>query len=216
MKSKTDTGKGIHALYSRGVWALGELWVHIKSLGGNVRAQTFKFVLFFVGASAAQKIKDAIRRVQRALKPTRTVHADVERLRSIGENGGFLKLQFGCSTRILKDCINIDIIYATDRKKRPYPYPDKESDRGTFDDLFIIDVTEGPLPLPDNSVEVIFHEDFLEHLNQRDTVLFLAETYRVLKPGGVHRINTPELLSSMSRHSDFKKGSAGTIVFEFG
>ncbi len=86
---------------------------------------------------------------------------------------------------------------------------------GTRKDLYVVDFTEGPLPLPDNSVDLIFHEDFIEHINQRDAVLFLAETLRVLKPGGVHRINTPELLGSMRRYSDFKKGYVGVYVGEW-
>jgi len=67
-----------------------------------------------------------------------------------------------------------------------------------------IDITKTCLPLADNSVDVIFHEDFLEHLSQRDQILFLAETLRVLKPSGIHHVNTPNLLSSMKANSTFR------------
>ena len=71
------------------------------------------------------------------------------------------------------------------------------------------------MPLPDNCVDVIFHEDFLEHLDQKEQVIFLAETFRVLKPGSVHRVNTPDLIASMKTHSDFKKGRIGTYTDEW-
>ena len=87
--------------------------------------------------------------------------------------------------------------------------------RGNRSDLYALDITKNGLPIPDNSVDVIFHEDFIEHLCQRDQILFLAETHRILKKGGVHRVNTPNLLSSMDDHSDFSKGFNGIYVDEW-
>jgi SAM-dependent methyltransferase len=126
-----------------------------------------------------------------------------------------LRLHIGCGPRVLKDWLNID------RAFEPYEsyleaYGDfyRHEVRGTRDEFFAIDVTEG-LPLPDRSVAVIFHEDFIEHLSQRDAAAFLAEAWRVLQPGGGHRINTPDLGASMRRHSDFSRGLAGTYVGEW-
>jgi len=45
--------------------------------------------------------------------------------------------------------------------------------------------------------------------------LFLAETYRVLKPNCVHRINTPNLLASMRSHSNFGLGIQGVFREEW-
>ena len=80
--------------------------------------------------------------------------------------------------------------------------------------FFAIDVTRG-LPLPDGCAEVVFHEDFIEHLSQRDAVGFLAETRRVLRGGAVHRVNSPNLASSMRDHSDFTQGLSGTYTGEW-
>lgn len=44
-----------------------------------------------------------------------------------------------------------------------------------------------------DSVDIIFHEHFIEHLSRAAGVAFLRECYRVLKPGGVMRIVTPNL-----------------------
>lgn len=142
---------------------------------------------------------------------------DFERLKLSYINYSVIKLHIGCGPRIFKGWINIDLSYEPCDNYLQY-YTDKyypEEIRGDRTDLYAIDVTERGLPLPDNSVDVIFHEDFLEHLSQRDQIVFLAETYRVLKPGGVHRVNTPNLLSSMSEHSDFSKGIDGVYLDEW-
>lgn len=49
------------------------------------------------------------------------------------------------------------------------------------------------LPFPDNSLDAIFTEHFIEHLPQEDAVLFTREAFRVLRPGGVLRQATPDL-----------------------
>jgi len=128
-----------------------------------------------------------------------------------------LKLHFGCGPRVLKGWVNIDLAYQPYEKyletftDKYYP-PEMRGDRSDF---YAFDIAGVGLPLPDNSVDVIFHEDFLEHLNQRDQILFLAETLRVLKPGAVHRVSTPNLLSSMRVHSKFRKGKGGVYVDEW-
>ena len=48
-------------------------------------------------------------------------------------------------------------------------------------------------PLPDNSFEYVYSEHLFEHLTYRQAVNMLDESYRVLKPGGVIRIATPDL-----------------------
>lgn len=135
---------------------------------------------------------------------------DALRLKEYYRKGGVIKLHFGCGPRILKGWINIDLFYTNYDNYLKY-YKDEfygPDIRGCKDDFFRIDITKTPLPLPDNSVDVIFHEDFIEHLSQRDQYIFLVETLRVLKKGGVHRINTPNLLSSLKVTSDFSKGSS--------
>jgi predicted SAM-dependent methyltransferase len=128
-----------------------------------------------------------------------------------------LRLHFGCGPRVLKGWINIDLAYQTcdeqlQRHADKYYPPEMRGDKSDF---YALDITKVGLPLPDNSVDVIFHEDFLEHLNQRDQIIFLAETLRILKTGAVHRVNTPNLLCSMEMHSRFRKGKRGVYVDEW-
>ncbi|MBC7401143.1 MAG: methyltransferase domain-containing protein [Mucilaginibacter sp.] len=128
-----------------------------------------------------------------------------------------VKIHFGCGPRILKGWINIDLSYAHFRPYLQY-YTDKhypESIRGTRADLYIINIIEHGLPLPDESVDIIFQEDFFEHLTQKEQIVFLAETLRVMKKGAIHRINTPNLAASMRDNSDFAKGKNGVYVGEW-
>ncbi len=55
-----------------------------------------------------------------------------------------------------------------------------------------LNVLDG-LPFASNSVDVVYSEHFIEHLPKEGTKYFLAEAYRVLKRGGVHRILTPDI-----------------------
>jgi hypothetical protein len=168
-----------------------------------------------------QLIKKGLR--SRGLSIVRVYRSDVsqasiERLRAAGARATpeGLKLHVGCGPRVLKGWLNIDLAWCDDpRYTTPYGEAYSAEVRGTRDDFFAFDVAGMPLPLPDNSVRVVFNEDFIEHLDQRQQVLFLAETWRVLKPGGVHRINTPDLLKSMRQHSDFTRGYAGVFQDEW-
>lgn len=47
-------------------------------------------------------------------------------------------------------------------------------------------------PYADHSVTAIYSGEMLEHLTQREGEHFLAESFRVLKPGGVLRIRVPD------------------------
>lgn len=142
---------------------------------------------------------------------------DFTRLRSEFRKHATIKLHFGSGPRILKGWVNIDLEYVSWENYLKY-YGDQyypQEIRGDKSDLYIFDVTKCGLPLPDNCVDVVFHEDFLEHLNQRDQVIFLAEVLRVLKKGDIHRISTPSLITSMRDHSDFSQGYDGVYTDEW-
>lgn len=53
------------------------------------------------------------------------------------------------------------------------------------------DLSKG-IPFPDNSADVIFHSNMMEHLDRDVAERFLVEALRVLKPGGIHRIVVPD------------------------
>ena len=55
-----------------------------------------------------------------------------------------------------------------------------------------LNVLDG-LPFEENSVDFVYSEHFIEHLPKQGTKEFLGEVFRILKPGGVHRILTPDI-----------------------
>jgi predicted SAM-dependent methyltransferase len=142
---------------------------------------------------------------------------DLNRLSQLVINNQPLKLHFGCGPRVLKGWINIDIAFEPYEDYLQY-YTDKhypENMRGNRNDFYQINLIKTGLPIPDNSVDLIFHEDFFEHLTQKEQVIFLAETLRVMKKGSTHRINTPNLLASMRDNSSFDKGKEGVFTGEW-
>lgn len=56
------------------------------------------------------------------------------------------------------------------------------------------------IPLPDNSVEVLYTSHMIEHLSQEEAKLFLQEACRVLAPSGIIRIAVPDLRKLANRY----------------
>ena len=142
---------------------------------------------------------------------------DFKQLAQVYKNYRSLKLHLGCGPRILKDWINIDLVY---QSWQDYGKHQEEIDypinlKGEKEDFYALNIIDSGLPLPDNSVDAVFHEDFIEHLNQRDQIILLAEILRVLKPDGVHRVNTPNLLKTMRDQSNFLLGQRGVYAAEW-
>lgn len=48
------------------------------------------------------------------------------------------------------------------------------------------------IPANDNSIDAVYHSHVLEHLDRKDVDNFFSDIYRVLKPGGIHRIVVPD------------------------
>jgi predicted SAM-dependent methyltransferase len=61
----------------------------------------------------------------------------------------------------------------------------------------VADVTQG---LDFSGVEAVFAEHFLEHLGLAEAIGFIAESYRVMAPGGWIRLSTPNLDWVWSTH----------------
>ena len=126
-----------------------------------------------------------------------------ERFRKTAEewmkDGKPLRLQLGFGRHPLRDFLNLDFRYRVLDEREPADF---------YDTTFIFNWPAG-LPLADNSVDFVFHEDMFEHMNQREQYQLLAEVRRVLIPGRFHRINCPNLEYIMRTESDFSKGRDG-------
>ncbi|MGB0696299.1 MAG: class I SAM-dependent methyltransferase [Rhodospirillaceae bacterium] len=65
--------------------------------------------------------------------------------------------------------------------------------------LAYADLCKG-LPLPDGSVQALYHCHLLEHLDRPDAKKLMAESIRVLAPGGLLRICVPDLKGKVDRY----------------
>lgn len=82
-------------------------------------------------------------------------------------------MHIACGNNYLEDWINIDISSSVRKELK-------------------MDVRKG-LPFPDNSIDFIFNEHFIEHLSYEEAFDFLKESYRVIKYGGVLRTSFLDL-----------------------
>jgi predicted SAM-dependent methyltransferase len=90
-------------------------------------------------------------------------------------------LNVGCGTDYKKGWINID----------------NNSDNN-IEKLDLNWDLRNPLPFDDQTVDYIFHEHLIEHLTPEEGQKVTADLMRVLKPGGVLRIATPDLKEAVS------------------
>ena len=107
------------------------------------------------------------------------------------------KVNYACGKIVMEGWLNVDIAAKTS------------------DAILLVDLTEKQ-PFKNNFFEFSFCEDFIEHLSQPDSFIFLSEAYRTLKPGGVFRLSFP-CLDGQCLHgpkfSDYE--SAKTVKDEF-
>lgn len=71
----------------------------------------------------------------------------------------------------------------------------KGLDREQSSGVTICDVSNQTFPFENNSFDVVFHKSLIEHLY--DPNFLMEETYRVLRPGGLVIILTPDWVSQM-------------------
>jgi predicted SAM-dependent methyltransferase len=93
----------------------------------------------------------------------------------------FTQIQYGCGGNFLPGWLNVDIMGAGPEN---YMY---------------VDLTRRH-PFPDNFFEFGFSEDFIEHIDQASSLVFLEEVHRTLRPGGVLRLTFPVLDVVLEKH----------------
>ena len=118
----------------------------------------------------------ALRRFVPLLKHVRR-QAEKRKLKRLGCE----KLNFGCGANPLPNWTNID--GGDGRLYLPPPHPD----------VVKLDVFDALTHIDDETVRLITSEQFFEHFDRHEGHGLLREWYRVLQPGGVLRIQTPDL-----------------------
>ena len=137
----------------------------------------------------------------------RSIPSEIERFRKKVERlialGQPVKIYCGCGPIPREGFLNLDITVMA----RGFAIEHS-------DDYFIFPYADMAWGIDANTVDYIFHEDFIEHISQLQQIQFLAESLRVLKPGCYHRVNTPNIIAAMKRHSDFSQGYEGVYKGE--
>ncbi len=98
-----------------------------------------------------------------------------------------MKLNIGCGEVCFPGWINIDM---------DSPKADLRHDM------------RNPLPYETGTVDFIYSEHFIEHVTAQEGVKVLKDFFRVLKPGGVVRIATPDLNYLLFKYFFFWKRQA--------
>jgi predicted SAM-dependent methyltransferase len=70
------------------------------------------------------------------------------------------------------------------------------------DRYFIQHAVPEPFPIEPESLAWAFAEDFIEHVTLEDGIAWLAEMHRLLVPGGLVRVITPDLRKYMAGYAD--------------
>jgi predicted SAM-dependent methyltransferase len=126
---------------------------------------------------AAGKDEDVIREYLQTLAKARRLES--QRSPESAASASAPRIHLGCGDHRLEGWCNVDVLRA--------PAVD-----------LLADAARG-LPLRDSSVEFVHSEDLLEHLDLEGGSVLVRECFRVLRPGGVLRLLTPDLEAIIER-----------------
>lgn len=101
----------------------------------------------------------------------------------------FLEIAPGDCNLSLAVCNKVGKVIAADISPQATNMPD-QPDNFTF-----VEYDGYDLPVDDDSVDVLFSYQFLEHLHPDDVDLHMSMAYRVLKKGGIYVFDTPHRFS---------------------
>ena len=117
------------------------------------------------------------------------------------------KLNLGCGPQVVDGWVNVDYSLGAKLAKLPVVGALSRS-VGLFNvkwdpRIYLHDLTKR-FPWGDGSVDACYSSHTVEHLSRDDGARFIAEAFRVLKPGGVLRIVVPDLVPLVTAYSSGK------------
>jgi predicted SAM-dependent methyltransferase len=129
---------------------------------------------------------------------------------------GHLKLHLGCGTIVVPGWENIDrspnvllsrvpaIKWGLAKAKILTP---RHAESSFPREVIHADVLKG-LPYPDHSARFIYHAHLIEHMSRWEGLTLLRECARLLAPGGVMRVATPNLADYIQAYNDGESDGA--------
>lgn len=122
-------------------------------------------------------------------RPSFRKHVEAATLRSQAleqyfETAAVRKLQLGTGTNAREGWFNTDL-------------------EPQLPTIYLLDVTK-PFPIAGTSFDFIFAEHQIEHVSYPDGCFMLRECFRLLKPGGVLRIATPNLATLLGLYAEHR------------
>lgn len=101
------------------------------------------------------------------------------------------RIHYGCGLNVWPGWLNVDRMDAS--------FPAGEVSSADIDQIMRVDLVEAH-PFPDAHFHFGYAEDFLEHLSQAESLVFLSECRRTFALGGVLRLSFPGLQGVLDRH----------------
>jgi predicted SAM-dependent methyltransferase len=137
------------------------------------------------------------------------------------ESDHALRLHLGCGSNVVDGWVNIDRSPSVQLAKVPglrrllrrVRILSKEQADAVFPRGIVrADVTRR-IPVPDGSAEVAYSSHVIEHVSRWQALDMLRECTRVLRPGGLIRIVTPDLASVISEYEQADTARPRADVF---
>lgn len=111
-----------------------------------------------------------------------------------------LHIHYGCGMTAPASWQNFDVSPSLKLKK--IPFASRLAGGADFpDNVTYGNIVEG-LPVANGSADAVYCSHVLEHLARNDVDIALANTFKMLKPGGVFRLVVPDLTWRMKAFSD--------------
>jgi predicted SAM-dependent methyltransferase len=123
-------------------------------------------------------------------------------IRGLRDDGKVLHLHASCGTVHLNGWLNFDLLdfVGSDGKTTQLDHA-----HAIDGHCYVKHDAATRYPFPDGAVSSVYSEHFIEHLSLEQGLAWMREAYRLLKPGGVLRLSTPDLEAYCRGYLDEKQ-----------
>ena len=102
------------------------------------------------------------------------------------------RIHYGCGSTFLEDWLNVDWM----NHENIYRHHSHSNPNLNYAQANLAEKHN----FPDDFFRLGFAEDFLEHLDQADSLVFLSECFRTFRKGGILRLSFPGLEGVLKKH----------------